>query len=106
MEKIKFKSFKEASKIAELLKTYLPLGSATPEDVISFLEEQGLKHSGLIDNRRFAHTASSTPFENTISAVAPAKRVGWLFPAKWHIWFHFDKRKLAWIQVEEHATGF
>ena len=36
-KKINFKSFKEAVEVQKAVETYLPIGSATPIDVFSFL---------------------------------------------------------------------
>jgi hypothetical protein len=105
-EIINFKSFKQASDVQAFLEARFPIGIATSTEVFSFLEEQRLEHSGLIDNSEYIGTIHQIPFEYTISSAAPAKRIGWLFEAYWRTQFHFNNQRLAKIEVLKSGVGF
>jgi hypothetical protein len=101
-QKTNFKAFKEAENVRKFLEAQLQIGVARPIDVFSFLGEQELKHSGLIDNSEDVGTVYEKPFEHTIGATAPAK--GFLFEFSWSIEFHFDNQTL--VKIDVYLTGF
>ena len=83
-EKLSLRRFSKPAQVRELLEEKLPK-QATPEQVKEFVSRQGLECSDLIDD--------------VIYCSSPAKRLLFVFPAKWLIEFHFDSGKLANISV-------
>jgi hypothetical protein len=115
--KVNFKRFKSPAEVRDFLKKQLAIGVATPDDVFTFLDDLGLRHSELFDNSRsFGGRFNSSgnlevkPFlslyEQHITSGARARSTLFIFSNQWMLFFHFNSGKLAEIEVEKVDVSF
>jgi hypothetical protein len=104
-QKINFKSFKTAEEVQSVLEAHLPLNQATVIDVFSFLGEQGVEHSGLVDNSKYGDIITKG-YQHIIGGGVKLPRWKWLFEAVWRFDFYFNDGKLVKIEVKKSITSF
>ncbi|MBZ0286317.1 MAG: hypothetical protein K8I30_01785 [Anaerolineae bacterium] len=104
--KINFKSFRKPEEIEQFFERHITVGYSTPYDVISMLDDLGLKHSELLDMTQYTHPMPDFPFDYAVMCSPAAKPTLLLFSNKWLINFHFDKNKiLAKVAVKKFGDG-
>jgi hypothetical protein len=103
--RINFKSFKTDVEVQAVLEAHLPLNQATIIDVFSFLGEQGVEHSGLVDNSKYGSIITKG-YQHIIGGGVKLPRWKLLFEAVWQFKFYFNDGKLAEIEVKKSITSF
>ena len=123
--KLDFESLTTASDVQQALEMHLSIGESTQADVLSFLEEQNLTHSGVRSEAEVIAELTKKPYDSVIACRVAAPREQWqtsagkqwpwlwlwaklesrLISYAYFIHFHFKDNVLVEIVVAKIGTG-